>query len=55
MAGMAFGASSESTWIVPGWAFRQVLDDLRRRFVQSEALDAALSEAEDIGRTESSS
>ena len=30
MAGISFGAKAESDWMVAGWAFRQVLDDLER-------------------------
>jgi hypothetical protein len=49
MAGISFGEKAESDWMVAGWAFRQVLDDLERYITWDSRLTAQLSEARHIG------
>jgi len=45
---MSFGSSDESTWIVAGWAFRQVVDDLKSGFDLSRPLAEVIENAEHL-------
>jgi hypothetical protein len=49
MAGISFGDAPESVWIVAGWAFRQVVQDLRAYAHGDAAFLDALASAEHIG------
>ena len=49
MAGISFGDEPDSVWIVGGWAFRQVLQDLRGYAQGDAAFLDALASAEHIG------
>lgn len=49
MAGISFGERAESDWMVAGWAFRQVLDDLERYVLGDERVVVELNAARHIG------
>jgi hypothetical protein len=43
---ISFSDSAEHTWLVAGWAFRQILDDVRSQYANDEELTEALELAE---------
>ena len=49
MAGISFGAKAESDWMVAGWAFRQVLDDLETYVSGDQGVVVELNAARHLG------
>jgi len=43
---ISFSDSADHTWLVAGWAFRQILDDVRRQYANDEELIRELELAE---------
>ena len=43
---ISFSNSAEHTWLVAGWAFRQILDDVRRQYANDVELISELELAE---------
>jgi hypothetical protein len=49
MGAIAFSTKTEESWVVAGWAFRQVLDDTASQHLQDSEMVREFEKAKDLG------
>lgn len=49
MAGISFRNDAVGIWIVAGWGFRQIINDLKSNYILEQDILAAITEAEHVG------